>query len=52
MLLTLWHFEIEHPVLKVEVLRYNKGDFKQVKLLEVYYKLICSQVENKNFSNR
>ena len=39
-------------ILKVEVLRYNKGDFKQVKLLEVYYKLICSQVENKNFSNR
>jgi len=38
-------------LLKVEVLRYNKGDFKQVKLLEVYYKLICSQVENKNFSN-
>ena len=38
-------------LLKVEVLRYNKGDFKQVKLLEVYYKLICSQVENKNFGN-
>ena len=38
-------------LLKVEVLRYNKGDFKQMKLLEVYYKLICSQVENKNFSN-
>lgn len=37
--------------LKVEVLRYNKGDQEQVKLLEVYYKLICSQVENKNFSN-
>ena len=38
-------------LLKVEVLRYNKGDFKQVELLEVYYKLICSQVENKNFGN-
>ena len=38
-------------ILKVAVLRYNKGDFKQVDLLEVYYKLICSQVENKNFGN-
>ena len=38
-------------ILKVAVLRYNKGDFKQVELLEVYYKLICSQVENKNFGN-
>ena len=38
-------------LLKNEVLRYNKGDFKQVDLLEVYYKLICSQVENKNFGN-
>ena len=49
-----WKEELEKylkELLKVEVLRYNKGDFMQVDLLEVYYKLICSQVENKNFGN-
>ena len=38
-------------LLKVEILSYNKGNLSQVELLGVYYKLICSQVENENFSN-
>jgi hypothetical protein len=49
-----WKEELEKylkELLKVEVLRYNKGEFMHWDLLEVYYKLICSQVENKNFGN-